>query len=125
MNKDFSISKITLIIISSVLLVISLVLFLIIYSPTSQQTYSPINVLDDLRNIEDQPNNKKLVKYYENNDEFEYIGSELSLAFVAERYSEIVEWYNKKTSLFMKLFITMAVLLICSLTLLIISMVLR
>ncbi len=82
-------------------------------------------MLDDLRNIEDQPNNKKLVKYYENNDEFEYIGSELSLAFVAERYSEIVEWYNKKTSLFMKLFITMAVLLICSLTLLIISMVLR
>ena len=117
----FSTSKIVLLILSAVLMVISLVLFLLIYSPSNQLIHLPSNVIKDLRNIEEEPSNKDLIEYYKERDEFRYVVSEVSLAYVSERMSEMAAWYNDKSKKFMMLFILMSIMLIVSLILLIIT----
>lgn len=117
----FSIGKIVLLIISAIFLLTSLILFLLIYTPSNQLTHSPFNVINDLRNIEDAEENKELVKYYQQRDEFRYIVSELSLAYTSERMTEVSRWYDQKVKLFMKYFIIMSLAMIISLILLVVT----
>lgn len=120
-ESDFSNARIILLISAAILILCSLVLFLLIYSPSNQLIHSPENVIEDLRNIERSKENEKLIKYYKDRNDFRYIVSELSLAYVSERFTENSRMYDEKIKLFVRYFALMSLALIICLILLIIS----
>lgn len=123
-NDEFSKAKIIVMILAAIVLIIATAIFLIIYSPSSQETHLPKNVLSDLRNIEDANENKDLINYYKNNNDYKFIVSEISMAYVAERAVENFHLYDEKNKFFMKLFSWMSFSIISCIILVMVSIVL-
>lgn len=121
--KPDSFSKLRIIILmaSALLLVVSLILFLFIYTPSDQQIYFPDDVIEDLNNIENAEENIELVDFYSKKDEFENIVGEISLLYTAERYSENFKLYEEKNYKLAILFRIMALAIVLSVSLIVVS----
>ncbi|CCV63780.1 hypothetical protein BN85402030 [Alteracholeplasma palmae J233] len=127
-TTEYPCAKIILLIFSSLLFVVSLVIFLMIYVPSNQMSYKPKDIVNDLRNIESNESYKSYVELLLLNvDQKEEISeklyNQLAQGFLAERYAEIIDEYEKKNLYFKKLFIILSTTIIATLVLLLISII--
>lgn len=127
-SKEYSCVKIVLLVISGLLFISTFVIFLMIYLPSVQMAYNPKDIVKDLKNIDTNKYYKEYVEYLaskqEEKEEFtNKLYDELAHGFLAERYTEMVDEYEKKNLYFKKLFIVLATLIIVSIVLLLISLI--
>lgn len=126
-SEEYSCTKIIIITLSAVLFIITLVTFLMIYMPSNQLSYKPRDIVQDLRNIEtneqfqpsDESSIQNNVKKEEAKEEFY---NQSAQGFLADRYVEIIEEYEKKNLYFKKVFIFLVCSIIATIVFLLIAL---
>lgn len=126
-SEEYSCTKIIIITLSAVLFIITLVTFLMIYVPSNQLSYKPKDIVQNLRTIETneqyQPYVELSVQNSDNKEKAkEELYNQLAQGFLAERYVEIIEEYERKNLYFKKVFIFLVCSIIATIVFLLIAL---